>query len=247
MNQVEITREALKQALIDVRGDFEKIANRRGGYVEFGEQANHFAKRVLSSKNDGVYSLTLVNVDTLIKCFLRIAHTGLSIDPAKGFLFVKAVYSDQTRQTTCALEHGYKGLLKLIKRSQKVKAITADVIYENDHFEFHGSREKVTHRVTTLSRTKRGNCDGGYCTSELVNGGFITTTMAAEELEELQAQGAMYENSVWSSPFVDEMRRKSLIKRHYKTLQASIEDDFIDMFDEEPDTADDVRQAAQGL
>jgi phage RecT family recombinase len=246
MNPAQINREELREALNNVRNDFIQIASKRGSYVEFAREANFFAKRVLSSRDDGIFSLVRVSISGLLTCFLNIARIGLTIEPAKGFLFVKADYCDRTGQTTCTLEHGYKGLLELIKRSQKVKAITADVVYDNDHFEYNGSREKVTHRVTTLSRAKRGGCDGGYCTSELVNGTVITTTMAAEELEELRLQGESHVNSVWNSAYVDEMYRKSLIKRHYKTLQTSIDDEFVDLFTDDQAQHQQITSEAQG-
>ncbi len=64
----------------------------------------------------------------------------------------------------------------------------------------------------------RGQLAGGYCQTELIDGSFKTTVMPPEEILAIEEQGKAMGNEAWLSVHVDQMREKTLIKRHWKTL-----------------------------
>lgn len=224
MNKFQQFQTELSSQLLSTRERFNELNNQNNLKVNFEEEYNFFYHLVTTSfyNYNGIATCTF---SSLKEAFLNIAKYGLSINPKLNLCYVRTEQScAQANVNIAVYDFGYKGLLKLITRTGKVKIVTADVFYENDNFEFRGTREPVQHSTKTLSAAARGAMAGGYCSSELVAGGVVTTIMTPEELREIELICQSTGNEAWNSVFIDELRRKTLIKRHWKTLMQVIED-----------------------
>ena len=224
MNTFQQFQKELTKHLLSTKERFTELNNENTVKVNFEEEYNFFYHLVTSSFHNvnGIASCTFAS---LKEAFLNIAKHGLSINPKLNLCFVRTEPScAQVNVNIAVYDFGYKGLLKLITRTGKVKIVTADVFYENDNFEFRGTREAVIHSTRTLSSVARGTMAGGYCSSELVAGGVVTTVMTPEEISQIETVCRSTGNEAWNSVFIDELRRKTLIKRHWKTLMQVIEE-----------------------
>ncbi|MBB6543125.1 recombinase RecT [Thalassotalea piscium] len=215
--------EEIRSALSSVRNEFNRLSEQSGNFVSFEEEAGFVYQNILSTMNYQQGAMAYTPVQTILSSFLCIARTGLSSDPKKQLCHLKSVYDNASNQFITEFDFNYRGYLQLIARSKVIKVITADVIYQNDTFEFNGTRELVTHKVKALSPSARGDFAGGYCTSELINDAIVTTVMSPEEINQIEHNAKMYEGSAWNSVFIDELRRKTLIRRHWKTLSTLVD------------------------
>jgi len=217
------TDTQLHQALNQSKEQFEHFNKCSGSRLVFVQEASFIYNIIAASSSWQQSNFAQTNLKSVIDSFLNIAKTGLTLEPNQQLCYIKSVYNGITSQFETEFDFTYRGYLKLISRSKLVKIITADVIYEKDHFVFNGTRELVEHKVTCLSTSQRGNFFGGYCSSELTDNSIITTVMSPEEILCIEDNAKRFENSAWNTPFVDELRRKTLIRRHWKTLSTIVQ------------------------
>lgn len=199
----------LRQRLLNCQGIFEEANKANGTQVCFESELSFFM-RLVSNNSD----FLRCSESSLVEAFLNIAKVGLSIDPKPLLAYIGINYD-----IGCAeFGIGYRGYYRLGARSGHIKSTIPELIYEKDKFEFRGSDSKVLHHVSSLSQTERGQFAGGYCTTHLNNGQIVTTTMSPEEIMAIESVGQQYQNSAWNSVFNTEMKRKTLLRRHWKTL-----------------------------
>lgn len=123
----------------------------------------------------------------------------------------------------CQFQLGYKGLIDLAYRSGEVKSIQAQVVYENDEFEFEfGLDPKLKHKP---ARSSRGEAVYYYAVFKLVNGGEGFEVMSKEDiLEHAKKYSKTFDNGPWQTNF-DEMAKKTVLKKALK--YAPMKTDFI--------------------
>lgn len=207
----------LYKTLTDARMQFLELNKASGNTLDFNTELNFVYQIVMSGVNvQNSYPYT--PLESIKQAFLKIAKTGLSIDPKEQLCYLRTEFNHLTSCYCTVLDFGYKGLLKLTSRSGKVVVTSANVFYEKDTFCYNGQFEKVTHKMHVLSQNARGNLAGGYCETLLNDGTYITTVMPPEEILAIEEMGKEAGNQAWNSAFVDQMRIKTLIKRHWKTL-----------------------------
>ena len=211
----------LYKSLTDCKPQFDVYVAENGSGLDFNSEFNFTYQTVMSGV--GVEnSFPYTPIESISESFLMAAKLGLSLNPKEQLCFLSTEYSTLSGLYVTVFGLGYKGILKLAYRSGKVKQINANVFYESDNFQFNGSDSKVTHTTTVLSTSARGQRAGGYCQTELVDGSFITTVMPPEEILDIEEQGKSVGNEAWLSAHVNQMREKTLIKRHWKTLCPAI-------------------------
>lgn len=83
--------------------------------------------------------------DSIIAGVVEAAQLGLSVDGVLGHAYL-VPYRSRDR-TLAQMQIGYRGYVALAYRSDRVDAISAEVICENDYFEYQeGSEAKLVHR-----------------------------------------------------------------------------------------------------
>lgn len=114
----------------------------------------------------------------------------------------------------CQFQLGYKGLIDLAYRSGEVKSIQAQVVYENDEFEFEfGLEPKLKHKPT---KSNRGEAVYYYAVFKLVNGGEGFEVMSKEDvLDHAKRYSKTFNNGPWQTNF-DEMAKKTVLKKALK-------------------------------
>lgn len=119
---------------------------------------------------------------------------------------------------------GYKGLIDLAYRSGNVDTIQAQVVYENDRFEYeYGIDPKLKHIPTTGDRGKMTHV---YAVIKMKDGGYTFDVMTVEDIKkhaEKYSQASRSSYSPWASSF-EEMAKKTVLKRVLK--YAPLKSDF---------------------
>ena len=113
----------------------------------------------------------------------------------------------------------YRGYRKLAMRDGSVRAVAADVVYENDQFRIvSGSENPRIEHEPALG--ERGNVKGAYAWARLANGELLHIWMTEAELLKRRNVSRSYQNavkynradSIWHL-WPIEMMRKTVVKR----------------------------------
>ena len=116
------------------------------------------------------------------------------------------------------------GVLKRVMASGDVTSIDAQVVYEEDEFEYRlEGTERILRHQPTL-RGPRGEMIGVYAYATLANGGAFHEYMTAEDVAHVQksASGSNSRSSPWQA-HTPQMWRKTVLHRLAKRLPMSSE------------------------
>ncbi|MCK9570016.1 recombinase RecT [Candidatus Pacearchaeota archaeon] len=120
---------------------------------------------------------------------------------------------------------GYQGLIDLCYRSDRVESVCADVVCENDVFEYEqGLEQKLRHKPEL--RGTRGKPYAVYAIANIKGSSRpVYVVLNAEEVETVKnsSPGARKSDSPWNGNFATEMWKKTAIRRLCKYLPKSVE------------------------
>lgn len=113
----------------------------------------------------------------------------------------------------------YQGMLKKIRNSGELASLAANVVYENDAFEYElGDNEHITHKP--VFNGPRGAMIGAYAIAKTKDGGIYRRVLTGEEIKKIKAFSKA-EHGPWQGDFESEMWIKSAIRRLSKILPQS--------------------------
>lgn len=181
--------------------------------------------------------------ESLMKCLLDLSAFGLEPDGRRAHLI--------PYKNTCTLVIDWKGLAELAMRSGIVAKLHADVVCENDEFDFNLG-EVVTHKIDF--RKPRGEPYAAYAMATTKDGAKFVQVMAKEEIEKIRDNSQGYKSAIQygktDSPWMvapGEMWKKTTFRRLSKWLPLSPEFRDAQERDDEDDTPPmrDVTPAAE--
>lgn len=160
---------------------------------------------------------------SLMACFLDCAQLGLEPNGREAHLIP---YGEE-----CKLIPDYKGLVKLARNSGEIADIHADVVCENDEFEYSfGTDAKLVHKPAL---DDRGSATRAYSFVKLKDGSTSFEVMNIKEIyatrDRSEGWKAYKAKKVSSSPWEEgkpdekEMMKKTVFRRHSKWLPISSE------------------------
>lgn len=96
---------------------------------------------------------------------------------------------------------GYRGIVTLLSRTNKVKSIKAIVVYENERFEYEEGMETRLVHIPTKFGEQRGEAIGVYAVAETVNGGRQFMVMSKDQVMAIKAMSKAKDkaDSPWNS------------------------------------------------
>jgi len=122
--------------------------------------------------------------------------------------------------TQCQFMIGYRGMLDLVRRSDKLLSLSAHVVHANDEFRFeYGLKENLIH-VPTLE--EEGEIVAVYGVARLKDGSHQIEVMSKRDVDKIRARSKSGRSGPWVTDY-EEMARKTVIRRLFKYLPVSIE------------------------
>lgn len=162
---------------------------------------------------------------SFMAAMLSAAQLGLEPNTPLGQAYLIPFENKRTGTVTCQFQIGYKGLLDLAYRSEMFKNIDAQVVYENDVFEYElGLEPKLVHKP---AMSNRGEPVWYYGVYHLITGGNGFVVMSREDIEKHRNKYSFAHqkgDSPWNSNF-DEMAKKTVLKKLLK--YAPMKSDFV--------------------
>ncbi len=181
-----------------------------------------FTRMVLSaiSANPG---LAVCEQKSFLGAMMQAAQLGLEPNTPLGQAYI--IPYKEKGVPKAQFQIGYKGLIDLVYRSGQVSIIDAQVVYENDEFEYElGLDPKLKHKPAL---TNRGKPILYYAMFRTKDGGFGFQVMSYEDcLAHAKKYSKAYSGgfSPWTSNF-DEMAKKTVLKKALK--YAPLKSDFL--------------------
>lgn len=139
---------------------------------------------------------------------------ALGLEPGVGGEAYLVPYKQE-----CQLIIGYQGLVKMFWQHPLAKRLSADVVFEKDHFAFDkGLAMRLEH---TPAHGDRGRIIGYYAIAELSTGGMNFDFFTPDEIKALRGgkvgtSGDIKDSANW-------MERKTALKQVLKLMPKSVE------------------------
>lgn len=166
------------------------------------------------NKNPKLLSCTK---ESLLGALMTCSQFGLEPDGRLAHLI--PYYSKKTNTTYCQLIIDYKGKVELLMRTGLVANIHADVVRDNDEFEF--DRGLVTkHKINF--KEPRGKVYAAYIICRFKDGTEKHEVMDLEELEDIHKRSKTPDSGPWVTDR-NEMYKKTVFHRGSKWLPMSPE------------------------
>jgi recombination protein RecT len=185
----------------------------------FIREAN-FALQIIQNNPGGFKNITdLMSIRTAVE---NIAFTGLTLNPVMKLAYLIP------RKGKVVLDPSYMGLTKILTDSGSVKKMSAVVVFEDEDFYYNPATRMVEKHVPYYAKSEAEHLTrkvvGAYSCATLADGTLDYEFIPAWELDKIRSKsdGANSQYSPWQEKnWADEMRKKSVIKRHYKYLPKS--------------------------
>lgn len=163
-------------------------------------------------------------VPSLLGATMQAAQLGLTPNLMGSCYLIP--FNDKREGKVVTFQIGYKGLIDLVSRSGFVSTIKANVVWENDFFDYeYGLDEYLRHKPAQGDRGKR--ITHVYAYAKMKDGGHSFEVMSVEEINKIRDRhSASYkfsgESSIWGQHY-ESMAKKTVLKQLVKFLPVSTE------------------------
>ncbi len=177
---------------------------------------------IIKWANESQFAVQALNKNTMLQAcapqsvqesIINVAAIGLSLNPAYGYAYLvpDSIKAGSQWIKVCQLRVSFKGLMKIAIDSGAIKFVRAEIVKENDSFQYNGPMASPEHKMNPFS--DRGKTVGVYCIAKTQDNEYLTDVMSFEEIAKIRA--AAKQDGVWSKWF-EEMAKKAVIKRASK-------------------------------
>lgn len=160
---------------------------------------------------------------SFLGAMMTAAQLGLEPNTPLGQAYLIPFWNGKAKCLECQFQLGYKGLIDLAYRSGEVSTIQANVVYENDEFEYElGLEPKLRH---VPAKSDRGDPVFFYAVFRTKDGGYGFDVMSVDDVRaHAKKYSKAYSNGPWQTNF-EEMAKKTVLKRVLK--YAPLKTDFV--------------------
>lgn len=196
--------------------EFNHLLAAKRANLKFEDECRFFQAQWLNAARSGMMSL--VPLEEVHSEFMKASRLGLSYDPSKMQAFCIAYFDQNEGYFRPRFYLGYKGMYQFIAQDKNITLTHTELVFENDVFMDKGPNAIPEHS-RQLNANARGNIIGGYAYSLLAKSGVvICTVMGAEVMQEIEMNCVNNGSQAWVGPFVNEMRKKTVTRRHFNDL-----------------------------
>lgn len=214
----------------------KKMENFRGSLLKLAPQIKMALPKHISADRLARIALTEVQrTPKLLDCtqaslfgaIMQAAALGLEPGGGLGHCYLIPYEDRKNERVICQFIPGYKGLLDLAHRSNRVQNIYARVVYEGDEFEYQmGTNESITHKRGLLAVADINKADkivAAYAVAWMKGADRPHfEVMTATEIEAIRLRSRAQNSGPWVTDRA-EMCKKTVLRRICKFLPLSSE------------------------
>ena len=193
------------EVIYQVMPQFQRIAQKR--QLVRWEEESQYALQICKANS----RLLECEPSTLQDAVINVAAVGLTLNPASGYAYLVPEYSKQVKRNVCQLRISFKGLIKLATDTGAISWVKAEVVKDQDTFEYRGPCNMPLHHMNPFA--PRGETVGAYCVAKTKEGELLVDVVSRPELDHIKSCAKTA--AVWDNWF-DEMAKKAIIKRAAK-------------------------------
>ena len=174
-----------------------------------------FTRMALSSLNNNPQLLECTPM-SFIAALMDAAQLGLEPNTPLGQAYLIPYRNKDKGVVECQFQIGYKGLIDLAYRNERLRSIEAHTVYENDEFYYELGLDARLKHIPAWD--ERGDIKGFYAVFKLDNGGYRFEVMSKSDLDRFRDTYSKTANSAYSpwNTSYEEMAKKTVIKRVLK-------------------------------
>lgn len=186
---------------------------------------------------------------SIIGSIMQASILGFSPIEALGECFF-VPYKTHTGDYECRFQIGYKGYIKLARRSRQISTIYAEVVYKDDTFHYElGLEPKLIHQPDLAAEPDDRNIIYAYAVAHYRDGGYNFVVLTRKQIESLRQRSPSQRKGLdgpWATDYAA-MSRAKAIKQLAKYLP--LEESFFmaDASDEQVLTPDKFRPDGSGV
>jgi len=129
-------------------------------------------------------------------------------------------YNNKSKQSEVQMIPDYRGIMHLARNSGEITSLTAQVVYDNDEFDYMFGTESYLHHKPI--NADRGNIVGAYAVAKFKSGDSQFDFMTTSEINKIRDRSKSKDNGPWVTDYVP-MAMKTVMKRLCKYLPVSVE------------------------
>ena len=168
-------------------------------------------------RNPKLAEAAAANQPSFFAALLTVAQMGLELDGRQCHLV--PFFNKKTDKIEVQAIPDYKGLVELVMETGKVSRVHADVVCENDEFDYDMG-EIRRHRINL--REPRGADYAVYAFAQFKDGSQKAEVLSSEEVESIRKRSRQADSGPWMTDW-REMAKKTAFKRLSKWLPLSPE------------------------
>jgi len=171
---------------------------------------------VAASKNP---KLLQCDQKSILRCMMESSALGIMPFSALQLGYIIPYFNGKTKVLEAQFQLSYRGIVEIVRRSEKIISIEAHVVYENDIFECTlGTYPKLQHSPNF--KEERGKPVAVYAVATHSGGERQFDIMSIFDVEKVRAKSKSPNSGPWVD-FFDEMAKKTVVKRLCKYLPIS--------------------------
>lgn len=113
---------------------------------------------------------------SLLSAFVKVASFRFMPSGVSGEAYI-IPYAKEAK-----MQLGYQGIITLLWRTEKIKSISAMIVYDNEHFEYTEGLETYLEHVPTKFGEKKGKPIGVYAVAHTTTGGRVFKVMSEADI-----------------------------------------------------------------
>jgi len=183
-------------------------------------------------RNPYLLKAAVQSPETFIAAVVECSVLGLEPVGPLGHAYLIPRWNNKTRRNEVSMLVGYRGYIELAARSDRLKSLSSEVVYEGDHFKvMMGTEEKLEH-IPDFHRTKDAKLLCAYAIAHMKDGGYNFHVMTRVDIEKARESSESYkahkagklsaDNCPWVK-YESEMWRKTAVRNLAKYLPMSPE------------------------
>jgi recombination protein RecT len=182
---------------------------------------DRFMQMAVAAAKVQVNSKYILDKASIMLCVYNAAKWGLELNDSMGHAYLVPF------KRTCTLIIGYKGLLELVRRSERVSDVHAFIVYSNDEFDYYVDEvgPHIKYRPTMKSDRGVPICGVSVARFTAANMAPSIDVMPYDRILQIKnAALARTPKSPWGNPMYEpEMAKKTVLRHHCKTLPMNAE------------------------
>lgn len=202
----------VKQALARLDANLKAMLPSIAQALPHGFEAAKMA-RILLTEAQRNPAILECSQSSILRAMLQSAQLGLYPDSVLGHAYLVPFKNRQgVKEATFIV--GYKGLIELIHRSDRVASVTAHVVYSNDRFDIAlGTDEHISHTPTL--EADRGERIAAYMVAQLKDGSKQIEFLTRHDVMRHKASSKARDSELWTT-HEDEAWRKTAVRQGAK-------------------------------